>query len=384
MSEINMTTKDLIDEIPESSSMRMGRIAREKREQIDLINLGIGDPFFTTPKNIIDSAYGFMVKGKTHYESAQGVDKLRIAISNYLKNRFDIRYDSSEIIVTPGAKQGIFYAFFLLIEAGMKVGLFEPSWLGYVPSIRLSGGIPVFFNLDNGGFTDESLTNLSEEKVDLLIVNNPTNPSGKVWDKKELDLLADYCAEENTKVISDEVYHEIVYEKEFVSLGKYEGIGKDLVLAGSFSKTLSMTGWRLGYVCVKDKKMRERLTKLQQIIATCPSSFAQFAVADTLEASLGRTEEMVGVYRKNRDLLFETLNNTRLKPTLPDGTFYMWVDVGEDGEDFAVRLLNDLGIIVVPGRDYGENTQRFVRMSFGIPTERIEEACQRFENEFGK
>ncbi len=372
---------DLIDSVPKSASMRMDQIAKEKKDEA-LINLGIGDPHFDTPMNIANNAYRYMREGKTHYESAQGVNELRLAISNYLNDRFDIKYDSDEIIITPGAKQGIFYCLFLLIEPGMRVGLLEPCWLAYVPIIKISGGIPVFCNLDNNEFTEKSSHELSEKNLDLIVLNNPTNPTGKVWRREELDLLSTYYGERNIKIVSDEVYNEIVYEKEFVSLGRYDSINKDLVLAGSFSKTFSMTGWRLGYVCVKDKKVRERLVKLQEIIATCPTSFSQYAIADAFEASLDETKKMVEIYRKNRNLLFETLNKTKLKPILPEGTFYMWVDVGEDGEKFTLKLINELGIVAVPGKDYGINTRNFVRMSFGVSTEKIKEACRRFKNGF--
>jgi len=370
---------NIIDKLPESASMKMGRIAREKREK-NIINLGIGDPHFNTPINIIDSAYNYMKEGKTHYENAQGIKRLRSVVSNYLNKRFKIKYESDDIIITPGAKQGVFYILSLLIEPGIRVGLFEPCWLGYIPAIKILGGVPIFCNLENNEFSEESLSEFSKRKIDVLILNNPTNPTGKVWNKKELSLLSNYCNKKNIKIVADEVYNEIVYEKKFISLARYKNIIDNLFLVGSFSKTLLMTGWRLGYLCIKDQKMKKRLIKLQGIIVTCPTSFSQYAIAETLKNSLEETNKIIKIYEKNRDILFKTLNGVGLKPVLPDGAFYMWVDVCEDGESFASRLINELGIIVVPGRDYGLKTQNYVRLSFGIPTEKIKEACRRFEN----
>lgn len=374
----------LIDSIPESASMQMGQVAREKKNISDMINLGIGDTHFRTPARIIEKAYTYMNEGKTHYDNAQGIQGLRETISRYLAQRFDTEYAPDEIIVTPGSKQGLFYCLFLLVEPSMNVLLFEPTWLAYVPIIKISGGTPIFCELDNNKFTEKSLSALSKKNIRVIVLNNPTNPSGKVWTREELDLLASYCKRKKIKIISDEVYNEIVYDKEFVSLGCYNSIKNDLLLIESFSKTFSMTGWRLGYICVKDSAIRERLIKLQQIVATCPTSFTQYAIADALEDELENTEKMVTMYKKNRNLIFETLKKTRLKPTLPDGTFYLWVDVGEDGEAFAQKVLEDLHIIVVPGKDYGIHTQNYIRISYAMETEKIEEACRRFRNAFKK
>ncbi len=374
----------LIDSISESASMKMGQIARERKHISDLINLGIGDTHFPTPVKIVDKTYNYMNEGKTHYDNGQGIITLREAISRYLAKRFNASYSPNEIIVTPGSKQGLFYCLFLLIEPGVKVGLFEPTWLAYVPMIKISGGKPVFCSLDHNMFTEKSLKELEKKNVNIIVINNPTNPSGKVWTSKELNLLVSFCLKKNIRIISDEVYNEIVYDKQFISLGSFESIKKTLMLIGSFSKTFSMTGWRLGYVCGKDHYIQDRLLKLQQIVATCPTTFTQYALADTLEEGLTTTRDMVTMYKKNRDLLYNAFKKTPLKPLFPDGTFYLWVDVGEDGDIFAEKILEDLHIIVVPGRDYGIHTQNYIRLSYALDTKIIREACRRFENAFKK
>lgn len=379
-----MDIKRAIDKLPESASMKMGRLAREMDNKEKIINLGIGDPYFTTPKKIINSAYKFMLSGKTHYVDAQGIVELRSKTSDYLKKRFNINYSAEQIIITPGSKQGIYYSLLLWVRLGVKVGLFEPSWLGYVPAIKLANGRPVFFKLDNGVFTEKVVKRIKKSHIHLVIINTPNNPTGKVWRRKELDLLVNCCKKKKIRIIADEVYNEIVYENKFHSLGNYNKTYSEIIVAGSFSKTLAMTGWRLGYLCFKDKKMMERFVKLQQIIATCPSSFSQYAVADTLEKCRREIAEMKKMFKENRDLLFTTLKGTKLEPVLPQGTFYMWVNVKEDGEKFTEKLLKKLKIVVVPGKDYARDTNNFIRISFGVSKEKIKEACRRFKNEFKK
>ena len=379
-----MDIKRVIDKLPESASMKMGKLARETGNKEKIINLGIGDPYFTTPKKIINSAYKFMLSGKTHYADAQGIVELRSKTSDYLKKRFNINYSAEQIIITPGSKQGIYYSLLLWTKLGAKVGLFEPSWLGYVPGIKLLGGKPVFLKLDNGVFTKKVVRQIKKYRPRLIIINTPNNPTGKAWSREELDLLINYCKREGIRIIADEVYNEIIYGNKFYSLGNYNKIYSGIIVAGSFSKTLAMAGWRLGYLCLKDKKMMERFIKLQQIIATCPNSFVQHAVANTLGKCRVEINKMRKIFKENKDLLYRALKTTRLEPVLPQGTFYMWVNVKEDGEKFTKKLLKKLKIIVVPGRDYGKDTNNFIRISFGVSKEKVKEACRRFKNEFKK
>jgi len=359
---------DIIDKIPLSASLGSMEAKAE-----DVINLGIGDTQFDTPSQISADTGYYLSIGNTHYTDSKGLLVLRESVAKYLK-KFDIDCDHNNIIITPGATQALFYTLFLHIEPGMKVGLFEPAWIAYKKMILALEGEPVFIPLKHNIFDLEVLHNLSLQNIDILIINNPTNPSGKVWSKDELDIITEYCKKHNIKIIADEVYNEIVYEEEFVSLGKYE----DIPVISSFSKTFAMTGWRLGYIYSKDKKFLERINKIQQMTVTCPTSFVQHGIVK-FERELEKAKKLINIYKVNRNILYETLIETGLKPIYPNGTFYMWVDVGRDGKEFAKILLERYKIIVVPGESYGEHTKNFVRFSYAVPTELLIEACERMK-----
>jgi len=360
----------ILDSLTESESLKT------RTDNQKLINFGIGDTAFITPYPIIEATQIGLGTNKTHYTDSKGIVELREAISSYLQ-KFDIPSTLDDIIITPGAMQAVFYSLFIHVEEGTKVGLFEPAWLAYNKIIKVCGGIPVFCSLKNNRLTITALEVFIENDVKVIIINNPTNPTGKVWEKKELDILVNYCKENKVLLISDEVYNEIVYDKKFISIGQYKGINS--IVIGSFSKVFSMTGWRLGYIYSKNKKNIDRINKLQQITATCPNSFVQYGAID-FEAELSKIQTQVAVYKRNRDLLYKTLSKINLKPLFPDGTFYMWVNVGMDGKKFAEKVYNDYGIVVVPGKAYGNDTQNFIRISYALPTEKVIRACKRLKD----
>ena len=363
-----MSRRDIIKNMTKSESL--STINNDEK----VINLGLGDTRFQTTKNILEDTQKHLLQGKTHYTNSNGIEELRSAITRYL-NVYGLKAKQDNVIVTSGAMQAVFYSLFLHTERGTRVGLFEPCWLAYKKIIKVLEGEPVFIELQNNKFTLEVLYYLDKQNLDVLIINNPTNPTGKVWTRDELDIITEYCKKHDILIISDEAYNEIVFDKPFFSIGEFDC--KSIVI-NSFSKTFSMTGWRLGYLYSDNKEIVDSITKLQQIVSTCPNSFVQYGTLH-FEEDLHETEERNVIYNKNRNLLYNTLKECNLNPVYPEGTFYMWVDVGKDGKEFAKEWFDKYQIIVVPGEAYGESTKNFVRFSYALPYEILKEACERIK-----
>ncbi len=360
------------------------------QEGLDVINLGAGDPDFDTPAYIVDAALAAIEKGYTHYVSSRGVKGLREAIANKLKEENNLEFDpATEIIVTPGAKLGLFAALMAVVDDSDEVLILDPFWVSYEPCVQFSGGIPIRVPLskeDNFRVMGANLREKLTPRSKLLMINTPNNPTGRVLSREELEAIAEVALEKDLLVLSDEIYEKIVYEDhEHISIGSLPDMLDRIIVINGFSKSYAMTGWRLGYVAAKEPLISEIL-KVQQHSVTCAASFIQYAGIKALTGPQDMVSEMVEVYRKRRDIMVDGLDSLRgVSCHRPEGAFYAFPDISGTGMsslEFADMLLSKARAAVTPGTAFGDSGEAHVRLSFANSTELIEQAIERMRDIF--
>ncbi len=352
---------------------------------LDVINLGGGEPDFDTPPHIVDAALEAIRQGHTHYVSSAGLRELRAAIADKLREENGLEFDpDAEIIVTPGAKLALFAAIMATVDEGDEVLILDPAWVSYVPCVQLAGGVAVHVPLSTeDGFrvTDAKLRQKLTPRAKLLILNSPSNPTGRVFTRQELETIAKVALENDLLVLSDEIYEKILYDgHEHISIGSLPDMLDRTIVINGFSKAYAMTGWRLGYVAVKGPLAKEML-KVQQHSATCASSFTQYAGIAALAGPQDAVSLMVEEYRRRRDLITEGLNSLPgISCHQPEGAFYAFPNVSATGMssiEFADMLLSEVKVAVTPGVAFGDSGEGHVRISFANSTQLLEKAIER-------
>jgi len=368
---------------PELRSVEYSGIRRimeiaEKMEHV--INLSIGEPDFDTPDPIREAAKKAIDEGFTHYTTAHGISELRTLISEKYNSRYD---PESEIIITAGAQQALFISLFSVIERGDEVLIPDPGYIPYEQMVTMCGGVPVGYSLkaSNGFLPDPGeILNLISRETKAIIINSPQNPTGSVIDKETMDGLIDALLSEDILIVSDEVYDSIVYDEKFTSLSEYDEIRDRVLLAGSFSKTYAMTGWRIGYLC-GDETLTGQIKKTHLYTVSNPSSISQKAAVSAMMECEKYVKEMVRKYRERRDILIDGLKKLEIPCVEPSGAFYAFPDISEYGksEDFSLGLLREQRIATVPGVYFGQNGEGFIRISYAVEKEIIKEALEGIE-----
>jgi len=352
------------------------------QEGLDVINLGAGEPDFDTPAHIVDAALVAIRKGYTHYVSSRGVKGLRETIANKLKEENNLDFDpATEIIVTPGAKLGLFAALMAAVDDSDEVLSLDPFWVSYEPCVQLAGGVPIRVPLsreDNFRVTGAKLREKVTPRCKLLMINTPNNPTGRVLSREELEAIAEIALENDLLVLSDEIYEKIVYDgHEHISIGSLPEMLDRTIVVNGFSKSYAMTGWRLGYVAAKEPLASEML-KVQQHSVTCAASFTQYGGIKALTGPQDIVSEMVEVYRKRRDIIVDGLDSLPgVSCHRPEGAFYAFPDVSEIGMsslEFADMVLRKARVAVTPGIAFGDSGEGHVRLSFANSTKLIEKA----------
>ncbi len=376
-----MTAKRL-QNITESATLRISNLASELKSQgKDVISLSLGEPDFATPKHIIDAAKASLERGDTHYTPSPGIPELRKAVAEKFKKENNIEAKAGNIIVTPGAKQAIFEVMLSVLQEGDDAILFDPAWVSYDPCIRLAGARTVWVptNRDNG-FTPLEVGEHITKKTKLVVINSPCNPTGGVYGKETLKEVADIAVDNNIMVLSDEIYEKIIYDREHISIGSFDGMHELTITVNGFSKAYAMTGWRLGYVHAP-KKIYEQMLKLHSHSVSQATSFVQYAGMAALQGDQRCIADMVKEFRARRDLLVRGLNELGIKCAMPQGAFYAFADVSEygSGEEVAELLLNKALVATTPGAAFGEAGNDFIRISYATSQERIREALRRME-----
>ncbi len=352
----------------------------------DVIALTVGQPDFVTPWHIREVGVESLVKGRTYYTSNKGTLELRREISKYLKRRFCLNYSAEEeIIVTVGGSEAIDIAMRSIVDPGDEVIIVEPSFVCYKPIASLCGGVPVIaetYEKDNFKLTAETLKKCISDKTKLLVLPFPSNPTGAIMTKEELEAIADVLRGTDIMVLSDEIYAELHYgEKPHVSFANIEGMRERTITVNGFSKAYAMTGWRLGFVCAP-KEITAQMFKIHQYAIMCAPTASQLAAVEAMKNGDGDVEMMVASYNDRRRLLVKGLRDMGIPCFEPEGAFYVFPNVGVFGlssEEFATRLLNEAHVAIVPGTAFGECGEGYARISYAYSVEHITEALKRMK-----
>ena len=358
----------------------------------DVISLGIGEPDVSAPWAAREAAIYSLEHGRTGYTSNSGSLKLRNEISGYVEKVFGQRYQAeSEILVTVGVSEAIDLALRAVLNPGETVLYHEPCYVSYAPSITLAHakGKGIQTHAANGFRLDAKAVADAAQGAKVLLLNFPTNPTGAVLKGKELDALAKVCVEKNLLVISDEIYAELSYEGSHESIVTRPGMRERTILLHGLSKAFAMTGFRIGYACAP-APLIEAMMKIHQYAILCASTLSQEAAVEALKGAEVTTGEARESYRIRRDFLKRKMEEAGLQPTQPAGAFYLFVDIRSTGltsREFALQLLEEEKVAVVPGEAFGPGGQGFVRCSYATSLDRIEVAAERivrFAKKFGK
>lgn len=351
----------------------------------DAISLGIGEPDFVTPWNIREAAIYSLEKGKTSYTDNLGLYAFRREVARYVERQFGLSYDGqTECLIGIGVSETMDTAIRALVNPGDKVLYHEPCYVSYSPSVQLAGGIPIAIPThasDNFALRRAGLEAKWEPGCKLLILNFPTNPTGGVVERDQLEEIAAFAIEKDLIVLSDEIYAELTYDGEHISIASFPGMRERTVFLHGVSKAFAMTGFRIGYACAPNPII-EAMMKVHQYAIMSVPIFIQEAGIEALRNSDDAVASMRESYQRRRDLLVRRFREMGLKCHLPQATFYTFPDVtptGLDGKTFATRLLSEGGVAVVPGTAFGADGHDFVRASFSTHYAKIEKACDRMQ-----
>lgn len=355
-------------------------IANERK---DTISLGVGEPDFDTPWHIRDEGIYSLEKGRTFYTSNSGLLELRIEICNYLKRRNGLEYDpKEEVIVTVGGSEAIDIGLRAMINPGDEVLIPQPSYVSYEPCAILAGAKPVIIELKNENefrLTPKELLAAITPKTKILIMPYPNNPTGAVMGRQELEKIAEICVEKDIIVMSDEIYSELTYGGDHVSIASLPGMRERTILINGFSKAYAMTGWRLGYAC-GPKEIIAQMTKIHQFAIMCAPTTSQYAAVDALKNGDADVANMRESYNQRRNYLMHSFREMGLPCFEPFGAFYVFPSIKEFGmtaEEFAFALLDEENLAVVPGSAFGESGEGFLRISYAYSLENLKIAMER-------
>lgn len=351
----------------------------------NVISLGVGEPDFVTPWNVIEASYHSLEQGYTAYTANAGLFELRKEISRYMKRRFGVTYSAEdEIVVTVGASQAIDIALRAVLNPGEEVIVVEPSFVSYAPTVTLAGGVPVPVNTyseDDFKLQPEQIEEAITDKTKVLMLCSPNNPTGTVLSKGDLERIAEVVEKHDLLVISDEIYAELTYDEPYTSFPAVKNMRDRTILISGFSKAFAMTGWRLGFAC-GPKAILQAMLKIHQYTIMCSPTMAQHAALEALVNGQKDVVKMKESYRQRRSLVIHALEEMGLSCHVPGGAFYVFPSIEKTGlssEEFAEQLLMKEQVAVVPGSVFGESGEGHVRCSYATSVQKLEEAMRRID-----
>ncbi len=380
MIDYSKVLADIPREIKPSGIRRFFDIANNME---GVISLGVGEPDFKTPRRIRNEGIRTLEGGRTGYTANRGLKELLCEISRYVDRKYGVEYNpSSEILVTVGGSEAIDLAVRAIVSVGDEVIIPQPSYVCYEPITRLAGGVPVIVETkaENGfKLTADELRAAISEKTKLLILPYPSNPTGAVMDREDIEAISEVLRDTNIAVISDEIYAELTFGKKHVCVASVDGMRERTILVNGFSKAFAMTGWRLGYLCAP-KELCSVMTKIHQYAIMCAPTTSQYAAIEALRASDEDVMQMVEEYDRRRRIIVKGFNDVGLECREPFGAFYAFPSIKSTGmtsEEFCEKLLYAKKVALVPGTAFGESGEGFVRASYCYSLAHIREAIKR-------
>ena len=354
-------------------------------EMKDAISLGVGEPDFDTPWHIRDEGIFALERGKTFYTSNAGLKELRKEICSYLLRRQQLEYNpDKEILVTVGGSEAIDIGLRALINPGDEVIIPQPSYVSYEPCAILAGAKPVIINLkakNEFRLTADELKNAITPKTKVLILPFPNNPTGAIMERKDLEEIAGVLIEHDIYVMSDEIYAELTYKGEHLSIASLKGMKERTILINGFSKAYAMTGWRLGYACAPERIIKQ-MTKIHQFAIMCAPTTSQYAAIEALKNGDDDVKEMKQAYNQRRRFLVNAFKEIGLNCFEPFGAFYVFPCIKEfkmTSEEFATKFLEEEKVAVVPGNAFGESGEGYVRISYAYSLDNLKTAIERLK-----
>lgn len=359
-------------------------------EMDDVISLGVGEPDFDTPWHVRDEGIYALEKGRTFYTSNAGLKELREEICKYLKRRCNIEYSpDKETLVTVGGSEAIDLAMRAMLNPGDEVLIPQPSFVSYLPCVVLADGVPKVINLKEENefrLTKQELLDGITEKTKILVLPFPNNPTGAVMSRKDLEEIAEVIIEKDLYVLSDEIYSELTYNGDHVSIASLPGMRERTITINGFSKSYAMTGWRLGYVCAPEV-ITAQMTKIHQFAIMCAPTNSQYAAIEAMKNGDGDVAVMREAYNGRRRYLMHAFKEMGLPCFEPFGAFYVFPCIKEFGmtsEDFATRLLEEEKVAVVPGSAFGDCGEGYLRISYAYSLENLKVALKHLERFINK
>ena len=351
----------------------------------DVISLGVGEPDFDTPWHVRDEGIYSLEKGRTFYTSNSGLKELREEICNYLDRRYQVSYDwHHETIGTVGGSEGIDIAMRAMLDPGDEVLIPQPSYVSYEPCAVLAGGKPVIIELkaeNEFRLTPEELLEYITDKTKILVLPYPNNPTGAIMERADLEKIAEIVMEKDIFVLSDEIYSELSYKGDHVTIASIPGMKERTILINGFSKAYAMTGWRLGYAC-GPREIIEQMTKIHQFAIMCAPTTSQYAAVEAMRNGDADVATMREAYDQRRRYLVNAFKEMGLECFEPYGAFYIFPCIEEFGmtsEEFAERFLKEEKVAVVPGTAFGDSGEGFLRISYAYSLQNLKAALERLD-----
>ena len=381
-----------MENVPFSSIRKVfAEVDKLKAQGKDIISLGIGEPDFNTPMHINEALAEAARRGETHYTPNKGIAQLRQAIAAKILRDAGVAYDSEEIICTVGGTEGVYVALSSFLDPGDEVLVPDPAWLNYVHVPTMNGATSVAYQLrdDNNFQIDvEAMRKLITERTTMLVLIDPSNPTGGVQSSETLAKVAQLAIEHDLLVVTDEMYEQLVFSgAKHTSIASFPGMRERTVMLNGFSKAYAMTGWRLGYIAAP-LELIQVMIRAHMYTVTHTASMVQWAGIAALEGPQDCVRDMVTEFERRRDFMLAAVRQMKgFKCNKPDGAFYLFPEIsgtGMTGEELTTYLLNEAGVAVVPGTAFGEYGKYHIRISFATSMERLQAAAERMRAELEK
>lgn len=351
----------------------------------DVISLGVGEPDFDTPWHIREEGIYSLEQGRTFYTSNAGLMELKKEIVRYLDRRFHLPYTPEQVLVTVGGSEAIDIALRSMLDPGDEVIIPEPCFVSYLPCVKMAGGVPVSLPLeekDQFKLTKEKLLSAISDRTKILVLPFPNNPTGAIMTETELRQIAEIIEERDLFVLSDEIYSELSYQGDHVSIASLPGMAERTIVINGFSKSYAMTGWRLGYAAGPEEIIKQML-KVHQYVIMCAPTTSQYAAVEALRHGDEDVARMRESYDERRRFLVKELNDLGIPCFEPMGAFYVFPNISRFGmtsEEFATRLLHQEKVAVVPGSAFGGCGEGYLRISYAYSIDNLKLALGKIQN----